>query len=102
MSNKSPTTAPGIRHDCVTFDDGSGRNWHVPFDGLVSLPRVGDEVLLPNPPGPRLRFSVVSVTQEFSEREPPEDAIGYPAGGSDRWIYARLSDVVIKIDQIEN
>jgi len=100
MPRKSPITAPIIRHDCITFDDGSGHKWHVPFDEIVSIPRVGDEVLLPSPSGSdKLRYSVVSVVHEFDAQKPPEDAIGFSASGSDKWIYAGLCDVTIRIDQ---
>jgi hypothetical protein len=103
MPRKSPTTAPGIRHDCVTFDDGSGHKWHVPFDEIVSIPRVGEEVLLPSPSGSdKLRYSVVSVAHEFDARRPPKDAIGISARGNDKWIYAGLGDVIVRIDQTED
>src|SRR6266478_2491241 len=37
-AKKTSTTAPTVPHNCVTFDDGRGHKWHVPFDEVGSVP----------------------------------------------------------------
>ena len=97
MPEKSSTTAPTVPHNCVTFDDGRGHKWHVPFDEVGSVPRVGEEVLLPNPPGAYKRHSVVSVLYLFVQRAGPEGATGISGRGDDQSMYARLFDVTVTI-----
>jgi hypothetical protein len=69
----------------------------VPFDEVGSVPRVGEEVLLPNPPGADKRHSVVSVVYQFVKREVPEGANGISVRGDDKSMYARLFDVMVTI-----
>jgi hypothetical protein len=90
-------TAPTVPHNCVTFDDGRGHKWHVPFDEVGSVPRVGEEVLLPNPPGADKRHSVVSVKYQFVQLEVPEGATGISSQREDKSMYARLLDVTVTI-----
>jgi len=97
VPKKSSTTAPTVPHNCVTFDDGRGHKWHVPFDEIGSVPRVGEEVLLPNPPGADKRHMVVSVVYQFVQREALEGTNGIPVRGDDKSMYARLFDVMVTI-----
>ena len=97
MAKKTSTTAPTVPPHSVTFDDGRGHKWHVPFDEVGSVPRVGEEVLLPNPPGPDKRHSVVSVVYQFVQREGPGGATGISARGDDESMHARLFDVTVTI-----
>src|SRR6266436_8598060 len=97
MSKKSSTTAPTVPHSCVTFDDGRRHKCHVPFDEVGSVPRVGEEVLLPNPPGAYKRHSVVSVVYLFVQQAGPEGATAISVRGDDKSIYARLFDVMVTI-----
>ncbi len=97
MPKKSSMTAPTVPHNCVTFDDGRGHKWHVPFDEVGSVPRVGEEVLLPNPPGAYKRHSVVSVMYLFVQLEVLEAATGISVRGDDQSRYARLFDVTVTI-----
>ena len=97
MPKKSSTTARTVPHNCVTFDDGRGHKWHVPFDEVGSVPRVGEEVLLPNPPGADERHSVVSVVYLFVQRAGPEGATRISVRGDDKSMYARLFDVTVTI-----
>lgn len=97
MPKKSATIATTVPHHCVTFDDGRGHKWHVPFDEAGSVPRVGEEILLPNPPGADKRHSVVSVVYQFVQREVPEGATGVSVRGDDKSMYARLFDVTVAI-----
>jgi hypothetical protein len=90
-------TAPTVLDNCVTFDDGRGHKWHVPFDEVGSVPRVGEEVLLPNPPGAYERHSVVSVVYLFVQRARPGGATGISVRGDDKSMYARLFDVTVAI-----
>ena len=93
MPKKTSTTVP---HNCVTFDDGRGHKWHVPFYEAGSVPRVGEEIILPNPSGADKRHSVVSVVYQFVQREVPEGAIGISVR-DDKSMYARLFDVTVTI-----
>jgi hypothetical protein len=97
VPEKPSTTAPTVPHNCVTFDDGHGHKWHVPFDEVGSVPRVGEEVLLPNPPGAYKRHSVVSVLYLFVQQTGPEGETGISVRGDDESIYARLFDVMVTI-----
>ena len=97
MPKKSSTTAPTVPHNCVTFVDSRGHKWHVPFDEVGSVPRVGEEVLLPNPPAAYERHSVVSVVYLFVQRAGPEGAAGISVEGDDQSMYARLFDVMVTI-----
>ena len=94
MPKKPSKTAQTVPHNCITFDDGSGHRWHVPFDEAGSVPRVGEEILLPNPPWADKRHSVVGVVYQFVQREVPEGAPGISVRKS---TYARLSDVTVRI-----
>jgi len=96
-AKKTSTTAPTVPHNCVTFDDGRGHKWHVPFDEVGSVPRVGEEVLLPNPAGADKRHSVISVVYQFVQREVPEAATLISVRGDDKSMYARLFDVTVTI-----
>jgi hypothetical protein len=93
----SKTAAPTFPHHCVTFDDGRGHKWYVPFDEVGSVPRVGEEVFLPNPPGADKRHSVVSVQYQFVQREGPEGANGIPVRRAETSMYARLFGVAVTI-----
>jgi len=62
-----------------------------------SVSRVGEEVLLPNPPGADKRHSVVSVVYQFVQRAGPEGATGISVRGDDKSMYARLFDVTVTI-----
>jgi hypothetical protein len=86
-----------VPHNCVTFDDGRGHKWHVPFDEAGSVPRVGEEVLLPNPPRADERHSVVSVVYQFVQRKVPEGAAGISLRKADKSMYVRLFDVTVMI-----
>ena len=97
MPKKTSTTAPTVPPHSVTFDDGRGHKWHVPFDEVGSVPRVGEEVLLPNPPGAYERHSVVSVVYLFVQQAGPEGATGISVRGDDKSMYARLFDVTVTI-----
>jgi hypothetical protein len=97
VPKKPSTTAPTVPPHCVTFDDGRGRKWHVPFDEVGNVPRVGEEVLLPNPPGAYKRHSVVSVVYQFVQREGAEGANGISVRGDDKSMYARLFGVAVTI-----
>ena len=97
MPKKSSTSAPTVPHNCITFDDGRGRKWHVLFDEVGSVPRVGEAVLLPNPPGGNKSHSVVSVVYQFVQREVPDGANGIPVRGDDKSMYARLFGVAVTI-----
>jgi len=97
VPKKSSTPAPTVEPSCVTFDDGRGHKWHVPFDEVGSVPRVGEEVLLPNPPGAYKRHSVVSVMYLFVQRAGPEGATEISVRGDDKSMYARLFDVMVTI-----
>jgi hypothetical protein len=81
MPKKPSKTAQTVPHNCITFDDGSGHRWHVPFDEAGSVPRVGEEILLPNPPWADKRHSVVGVVYQFVQREVPEGAPGISLRG---------------------
>ena len=93
----SETASPTTPHHCVTFDDGRGHKWHVPFDEVGSIPRVGEEVLLPNPPGADKRHSVVRVVYQFIQREGPEAGNGIPVRGAETSMFARLFGVAVTI-----
>jgi len=93
-----PTT---LRHDCVTFDDGEGHNWHVPFGDIVSIPRVGEEVVLPYPAGLMQRYSVVSIEYHYAQQDVPEGATGVSVLGNDEWMYARVVDIVVSVTRPE-
>ena len=95
-ANKTSSTAPTVPNHCVTFDDGRGHKWHVPFDEVGSVPRVREEVLLPSPPGAYKRHSVVRVVYQFV-LEVPEGANGIPVRGDDKSMYARLFNVMVTI-----
>jgi hypothetical protein len=69
----------------------------VPFDEAGSVPRVGEEIRLPSPPGSDKRHSVVSVVYQFVQREVPEGATGVSVRRDDKSIYARLFDVTVTI-----
>lgn len=97
MPKKSAGRAPTLPHNCVTFDDGRGRKWHVPFDEVGSIPGVGEEVLLPQPDGSDKRHSVIGVTYQFVRREAPEEAAGLYLRRNDKSMYARLFDVKVMI-----
>jgi len=96
-AKKPSMIAPTVPHNCVTFDDGRGHKWHVPFDEVGSIPRIGEEVLLPNPHKADKRHSVVSVVYQFVQREAPEGATGSSVRGEDKSMYARLFDVTVTI-----
>jgi hypothetical protein len=96
VPKKPSKTAPTVPRNCVTFDDGQGRKWHVPFDEAGSVPRAGEEVLLPNPPRADKRHSVVTVVYHFVQREVPEGATR-SLRKADRSIYVRLFDVTVTI-----
>ncbi len=93
----SKTAAPTLQPHCVTFDDGRGHKWLVPFDEVGSIPRVGEEVLLPNPPEADKRHSVISVVYLFIQRERPEGANGIPVRRDETSMYARLFGVAVTI-----
>ena len=97
VPKKSSTAGPTVPHNCVTFDDGRGHKWRVPFDEVGSVPRVGEEVLLPNPPGADKRHTVVSVVYQFVQRAVPHEANGISVRGDDKSMYARLLDVAVTI-----
>jgi hypothetical protein len=97
VRKKSSTSAPTVPHNCVTFDDGRGHKWHVPFEEAGSVPRVGEEILLPNPPRADKRHSVVGVVYQFIQREVPEGETEISVRGNSKSMYARLSDVTVKI-----
>jgi hypothetical protein len=97
VPKKSSTTVPTVEHNCVTFDDGRGHKWHVPFDEVGSVPRVGEEVLLSSPPEADKRHSVVSVVYQFVQREVTEGATGISLRGDDKSMYARLFNVTVTI-----
>jgi hypothetical protein len=97
VPRKPSTSAPPVPPHCVTFDDGRGHKWHVPFDEVGTIPRVGEEVLLPNPPRADKRHSVVSVVYQFIQREVSEGATGISARGDDKSMYARLFGVAVTI-----
>jgi hypothetical protein len=69
----------------------------VPFDEVGSVPRVGEEVLLPNPPGADKRHSVIRVAYRFVKLEVPEGTNGISVRGGDKSMYARLFDVMVTI-----
>ena len=96
-AKKTSMTAPTVPDNCDTFDDGRGPKWHVPFDEVGRIPRVGEEVLLPNLPGAYKRHSVVSVVYLFVQRAGPEGASGISVRGDDESMYARLFDVMVTI-----
>jgi hypothetical protein len=96
-AKKPSKTAQTVPHNCVTFDDGRGHKWHVPFDEVGSVPRVGEEVLLPNLSGADKRHRVMSVVYHFVQREGPERANGISARGDDKSMYARLFGVAVAI-----
>jgi hypothetical protein len=98
VPKKPPKTAQNVPHNCVTFEDGRGHKWHVPFGEAGSVPRVGEEVLVPNLRGADKRcYSVVSVVYQFAQREVPEGATGISVRGDRKSMYARLSDVTVTI-----
>jgi hypothetical protein len=97
VPKKPSTTAQTVPHNCITFDDSRGHKWHVPFNEAGSVPRVGEEVLLPNPLGANKRHSVVSVVYHFVQREEPEGATGISVRGDHKSMYARLFDVTVTI-----
>lgn len=97
MRKKSSTSAPTVPHNCVTFDDGHGHKWHVPFGEAGSVPRVGEEILLPNPPRADKRHSVVGVVYQFVQREVPEGAPAISVRQDRKSMYARLFDVTVTI-----
>ena len=100
MLSKSVAT---LGHNCVTFDDGDGRKWHVPYDDLIGIPRVGDHVLLPNPPDRPERFVVVGVQHAFMEQDVPPGTTGWPPSrGNGKWIYVQLNDVNVTVELIES
>jgi hypothetical protein len=86
-----------LRHDSVTFDDGHGHNWHVPFSDIIGVPRVGDKVSLPDPPGANKVYSVVSVEHQFIQQDVPDGTTGVSVGGNEKWMYASPTDVIVKI-----
>ena len=96
-AKKPSTTAPTVPPHSVTFDDGRGHKWHVPFDEVGSIPRVGEEVLLPNPPGPDEPHSVIRVVYQFVRREGVEGLNGISARGDNKSMYARLFGVAVTI-----
>jgi hypothetical protein len=97
VPRRSPKAAKQVLHNCVTFDDGRGHKWHVPFEEAGSVPRVGEEVLLPNPRRADERHSVVSVKYHFVQREVPEGTTAIPVRKADKSMYVRLFNVTIKI-----
>src|SRR5258708_15647732 len=97
VPKKSYTPAPTVEPNCVTFDDGRGHKWHVPFDEVGSIPRVGEEGLLPNPPGADKRHSVVSVMYLFVQRARTQGATEISVLRDDKSMYARLFDVMVTI-----
>ena len=94
MPKKPSKTAQTVPHNCITFDDGSGHRWHVPFDEAGSVPPVGEEILLPNPPWADKRDSVVGVVYQFVQREVPEGAPRISVRGDRKSMYARLSETL--------
>ena len=46
MSNKVDETTD-IGEASLILDDGESHRWHVPFEGLKCVPRVGETVVLP-------------------------------------------------------
>jgi hypothetical protein len=97
MPKKSSKTDQTVPHNCITFDDGRGHKWHVPFEETGSVPRVGEEVLLPKPPGADKRYSVGSIVYQFVQREVPEGVTGISVRGDRKSMYARLSYVTVNI-----
>src|SRR5271154_4491874 len=99
---RSAVGAASVGRDCVLFDDAEGRFWRVSFDEIGSIPRVGEEVRLPNPTGAtKFRYSVVSVAYEFIERELPEEASGFPPDEDEKLTYARLCNVFIRTAKLK-
>lgn len=95
-------SAASVGRDCVLFDDAEGRFWQVAFDEIGSIPRVGEEVRLPNPTGAtKHRYSVLSVAYEFIERGLPEEARGFPAGAGEKLTCARLCNVFIRTAKLK-
>jgi hypothetical protein len=97
VQKKPSTTTQTVPHNCVTFDDGRGHKWHVPFEEAGSVPRAGEEVLLPNPPRADERHSVISVVYQFVQRKVPEGASGISLRKADKSKYVRLFNVTVTI-----
>ena len=97
MPKKPSKSAQTVPHNCVTFDDTHGHKWHVAFEEVGSVPRVGEEVLLPNPRRADKRHMVPGVVYQFVQREVPEGAPGISVRGDRKSMYAGLFDVTVTI-----
>jgi hypothetical protein len=89
MNQKSyPVAEPNIDTECLILEM-SGQSWHVPFDALHHIPRVGENIRF----GAGNRGVVTKVEYEFAVTPPPVELVReLPANFS----YARPVRVVIK------
>ena len=69
----------------------------MPFNEAGSVPRVGEEILLPNATGADERRSVVSVAYHFVQREGHEGEARPSLRKADKSMYMRLFDVTVTI-----
>jgi len=90
MSNKVNETTD-IGEASLILDDGEGHQWHVPFEGLKCVPRVGETVVLPPDSHPH---EVLSAEHYFLQQGPPMTLRGE---WSSDFLYARPARVVLKV-----
>jgi hypothetical protein len=78
----------------LILDDGQGHPWHVPFDEVKCVPRVGEIVRLPPDLCPH---EVLSAEHHFLQQGPPVTLHGE---WSSDLLYARPSRVVLKVRRV--
>lgn len=90
MSNKVDETKD-MDEASLIVDDGEGHQWHIPFDEIKCIPRVGETVMLP--PDSRAH-EILSAEHYFLQQGPPMTLHGESPSGV---LYARPTRVVLKV-----
>jgi hypothetical protein len=86
--------AQGRGEACLIIDDEQGHHWHVLFEEVEYIPRVGEALMLP----PDLRpHKVLSVEHYFFQEAPPVTLHGEE---SSKYVYAKPAQVVLKVRQV--
>jgi len=80
-----------IGEPSLIIDDQEGHQWHVPFEEINCVPRVGETVMLPPDSRPH---QVLSAEHYFLQQGPPVTLHGE---ASKDFLYARPARVVLKV-----
>lgn len=90
MSNNVDETKD-IDEPSLIIDDQEDHHWHVPFEEIKCVPRVGETVMLPPDSRPH---EVLSAEHYFLQQGPPMTLHGE---WSKDFLYARPARVVLKV-----